>query len=232
MSQYFKARRKRGACYGTLWKQHSSSIASIVTNSGGSSNVLSTMYDFDQQESATSTHSSTNIGGAVSGGSESKGNAYASNANESDKVTVVSGGSRKETNVRNDYLKMIHESQDDDNSQTNTSTPTSTSTADLKKKSLIPSSSSSNTNSAMLFASKRAAKQVLTAALEKNERAKNYEFCVLVGNTLTGYENLTAFRRGDHPIVSESIHKLAPCIRESELVARVIVRVRVRELGR
>ena len=42
----------------------------------------------------------------------------------------------------------------------------------------------------------------LTAALEKNERSKCYEFCVLVGNTMTCYDNLTAFRRGDHPSVS------------------------------
>jgi len=39
----------------------------------------------------------------------------------------------------------------------------------------------------------------LAAALDKNERGKLYEFCVLVGNTMTCYESLTSFRRGDHP---------------------------------
>lgn len=39
----------------------------------------------------------------------------------------------------------------------------------------------------------------VTAAFDKNERNKCYEFCVLIGNTMTCYENLTAFRRGDDP---------------------------------
>jgi hypothetical protein len=42
----------------------------------------------------------------------------------------------------------------------------------------------------------------VTAAFDKNERSKCYEFCVLIGNTMTCYENLTAFRRGDDPSVS------------------------------
>mmetsp|Transcript_11302 Transcript_11302/g.21144 ORF Transcript_11302/g.21144 Transcript_11302/m.21144 type:complete len:1511 (+) Transcript_11302:160-4692(+) len=39
----------------------------------------------------------------------------------------------------------------------------------------------------------------ITTAFDKNERSKSYEFCVLIGNTMTCYENLTAFRRGDDP---------------------------------
>jgi hypothetical protein len=45
----------------------------------------------------------------------------------------------------------------------------------------------------------------LTAALEKNERSKFHEFCVLIGNSMTCYENLTSFRRGDHPSVSKDV---------------------------
>jgi len=32
-----------------------------------------------------------------------------------------------------------------------------------------------------------------------NERGKSNEFCVLIGNTLMSFDNLTCFRRGDHP---------------------------------
>jgi hypothetical protein len=43
--------------------------------------------------------------------------------------------------------------------------------------------------------------ETLTAALDKNERSKSQEFCVLVGNTLASYDTLQAFRKGDHPAV-------------------------------
>ena len=43
--------------------------------------------------------------------------------------------------------------------------------------------------------------ETLTAALEKNERSKSQEFCVLVGNTLSSYDHLQSFRKGDHPAV-------------------------------
>ena len=43
--------------------------------------------------------------------------------------------------------------------------------------------------------------EILTAALDKNERAKSQEFCVLVGNSLASYDSLQAFRKGDHPAV-------------------------------
>lgn len=42
----------------------------------------------------------------------------------------------------------------------------------------------------------------VSSAIEKNERSKCNEFCVLIGNTMTCYENMTAFRRGEHPLVS------------------------------
>ena len=42
----------------------------------------------------------------------------------------------------------------------------------------------------------------LTSALDKNERSKCYEFCVLMGTTMICYENLSSFRKGDHPSVS------------------------------
>ena len=42
----------------------------------------------------------------------------------------------------------------------------------------------------------------LTAALDRNERGKSHDFCVLMGNTLMSFENVTSFRRGDHPSVS------------------------------
>ncbi len=45
----------------------------------------------------------------------------------------------------------------------------------------------------------------LAAAVEKNDRGKVFEFCVLIGNTLTCYDNLTNFRRGDHPSVSTRV---------------------------
>ena len=44
----------------------------------------------------------------------------------------------------------------------------------------------------------------ITAALDKNERSKCYEFCVLIGTAMVSYESLTSFRRGDHPVVSST----------------------------
>ena len=42
----------------------------------------------------------------------------------------------------------------------------------------------------------------LAEAVGNNERAKAYEYCVLVGNVLLSYEGWAAFWRGDHPTVS------------------------------
>lgn len=53
----------------------------------------------------------------------------------------------------------------------------------------------------------------LTVALEKNERSKIYEFCVLIGNTMACYDNIASFRKGDHPSVSTTVlhyHKKQP----------------------
>ena len=118
MSQYFKARRKRGACYGSLWKQHSS--ASTPPD----------LYTFKEEEGKN----------------------------------VLNDGSTRNNNIN--------------------------------------SRSSGSAKKNIIRVNSTAGVETLTAALEKNERAKCYEFCVLIGNTLTCYENLTAFRRGDHPSVS------------------------------
>jgi hypothetical protein len=45
----------------------------------------------------------------------------------------------------------------------------------------------------------------LAEAVGGNERAKAYEYCVLVGNVLRSYDGWTAFWRGDHPTVSTYI---------------------------
>ena len=42
----------------------------------------------------------------------------------------------------------------------------------------------------------------LAEAVGGNERAKAYEYCVLVGNILRSYDGWNAFWRGDHPTVS------------------------------
>jgi len=39
----------------------------------------------------------------------------------------------------------------------------------------------------------------LAQALDKNERSKTHDYCVLVGNTLMSYTDIHAYRRGDHP---------------------------------
>ena len=96
--------------------------------------------------------------------------------------------------MRNDYLKIIKDQEDHLSNSTTGSSNTNRNTNKY--------TNHNHNNNAHLSACKRAAKQVLASALEKNERPQSYEFCVLIGNTLTGYENLTAFRRGDHPIVS------------------------------
>lgn len=49
----------------------------------------------------------------------------------------------------------------------------------------------------------RSSIDLYTAALERNERGKTCEFCVLVGNIMSCYENMNAFRRGDVPTVSD-----------------------------
>lgn len=38
-----------------------------------------------------------------------------------------------------------------------------------------------------------------SSVLESNERSKNHDYCVLVGNTLSSYGDLACFRRGDNP---------------------------------
>jgi hypothetical protein len=157
MSQYFKARRKRGACYGTLWKQHSSN------------STPPDLYSFKDEAElkaeavAKANKSSMNIGALSASGSG----------------PFRMNGNKKEAKIRNDYLTM-----------------TNGGSSSGKKISVTVTSSSTSSKKNI------AGVETLTAALEKNERAKCYEFCVLIGNTLTCYENLTAFRRGDHPSVS------------------------------
>jgi len=121
MSTYFRARRKRGACYGTLWKQHSS----------------------------VSTPPNLN---AFKEGSAAAENALNKNGNSIRVKRVYTSGSTFLGNGRSHEIGAPSSSVD-----------------------------------------------VLTAALGRNERGKCYEFCVLIGNTLTCFENLTSFRRGDDP---------------------------------
>lgn len=42
----------------------------------------------------------------------------------------------------------------------------------------------------------------VSAALDRNERGRCHDFCVLVGNSLMSFDSVTSFRRGDHPAVS------------------------------
>lgn len=49
---------------------------------------------------------------------------------------------------------------------------------------------------------------VYAAAMERNDRGKNCEFCVLVGNIMTCYDNINAFERGDHPSVSRFVFSI------------------------
>jgi hypothetical protein len=54
----------------------------------------------------------------------------------------------------------------------------------------------------------RSSIDLYAAALDRNERGKTCEFCVLVGNIMTCYDNLNAFQRGDHPSVSKLVSLL------------------------
>ena len=155
-SSYFKARRKRGACYGTLWKQHSS------TNTP-SNEMIHNLYSFHKRDKSK-----------MRGKKQLERSSSSSSSSISS--TSSSSTSRKESKMHKRYLGMVDEEDDDEKRK------------ETKK-----------------------GVQSLTAALEKNERAKCYEFCVLVGNTLTGYENLTSFRRGDHPTVSEQVLFFSNC---------------------
>lgn len=138
---YFKARRKRGACYGSLWKQHS-------TGNIQPTNILNSLYTFhNDEEDEESPLKIINDDNDDVASSSTLNNTNINNNNE--KTTRI------KVNIRN-----------------------------------------------------KAGVETLTAALGKNERGKCYEFCVLIGNTLTGYENLTAFRRGDHPTVSIVANKM------------------------
>ena len=40
------------------------------------------------------------------------------------------------------------------------------------------------------------------ADININERSKSYDYCVIVGNTLFSYPDISAFRQGDFPLVS------------------------------
>ena len=44
--------------------------------------------------------------------------------------------------------------------------------------------------------------ETVAAALDRNERGKSYEFCVLVGSCMRSFDNLASFQKGDHPAVS------------------------------
>ncbi len=173
MSQhYFKARRKRGACYGSLWKQHSSSNTPP--------NIMNSLYSFKEVVEEEE------IGGY--GGDN--GNDFLNLMKETNSTTTCSTNNSTSTTTSNN----------NNNDKRKTGKGKTVITVGLHDSS---SSSSTTTNNNSNSIMSTAGVETLTAALEKNDRAKCYEFCVLIGNTLTGYENLTAFRRGDHPTVSK-----------------------------
>mmetsp|Transcript_17150 Transcript_17150/g.25610 ORF Transcript_17150/g.25610 Transcript_17150/m.25610 type:complete len:136 (+) Transcript_17150:227-634(+) len=85
MSLHFRARRKRGACYGTLWKQHSS--VSPPHN-------LSSFKEQAEQNHKISTSSSLDD----------------SSISKESKHSI----SRKEASIRSDYMNMIAGDLDED----------------------------------------------------------------------------------------------------------------------
>ncbi len=167
MSSYFRARRKRGACYGSLWKQHSSV--------GTPPNLSSFKEQAELNHSRSGKTNDSSLDDSISS-RDSK-----------------NSSSRKEASIRNDYMNMISGGLGEENASVDKKDVASRSSNTRSIVSLSPSYKS--------FSSKNTGVETLTAALEKNERVKCYEFCVLIGNTMTCYESLTAFRRGDHPSV-------------------------------